>query len=72
MTNSTKSNQIPRPGMLATVRSRRGTVTAIYLFDGDTGRLHLVQLDYQDGEPPSAWAACEERRAPNARMTIGR
>ena len=44
---------IPRPGMLATVRNRRGTVTAVDPFDGEAGRLHLVHLDYQDGGSPS-------------------
>ena len=47
------STGIPRPGMLATVRNRRGTVTAIDPFDGEAGRLHLVHLDYQDGGSPS-------------------
>ena len=45
---------IPRPGMLATVRNRRGTVTAVDSFDGEAGRLHLVHLDYQDGESPAS------------------
>ena len=53
-TIKTESNGIPRPGMLATVRNRRGTVTAVNAFDGETGRLHLVHLDYQDGGSPSA------------------
>ncbi len=39
--------------MLATVRNRRGTVTAVNPFDGEAGRLHLVHLDYQDGGLPS-------------------
>ena len=47
------SVHIPRPGMLATVRNRRGTVTSVDPFDGETGRLHLVHLDYQDGGSPS-------------------
>ena len=50
---ATEGNAIPRPGMLATVRNRRGTVTAVDPFDGETGRLHLVHLDYQDGGSPS-------------------
>ena len=49
----TPPTPIPRPGMLATVRTRRGTVTAVDPFDGETGRLHLVHLDYQDGGSPS-------------------
>ena len=54
MTATTADNSIPRPGMLATVRNRRGTVTAVDPFDGESGRLHLVHLDYQDGGSPSA------------------
>ena len=53
MTPNTHRTPIPRPGMLATVRNRRGTVTAVDPFDGETGRLHLVHLDYQDGGSPS-------------------
>ena len=49
-----KSASIPRPGMLATVRNRRATVTTVEPFDGEQGRLHLVHLDYQDGESPAA------------------
>lgn len=51
---STTDNSIPRPGMLATVRNRRGTVTAVDPFDGESGRLHLVHLDYQDRGSPAA------------------
>ena len=54
MTTTTDDNSIPRPGMLATVRNRRGTVTAVDPFDGETGRLHLVHLEYQDGGSPSS------------------
>ena len=46
-------NVIPRPGMLAAVRKRRGTVTSVSPFDGETGRLHLVHLEYRDGGSPS-------------------
>ncbi len=53
MNPSTPPTSIPRHGMLATVRNRRGTVTAVDPFDGETGRLHLVHLDYQDGGSPS-------------------
>ena len=51
---SSRPAPIPRPGMLATVRNRRGAVTAVDPFDGESGRLHLVHLDYQDGGSPSA------------------
>ena len=54
MTSPSFHNSFPRPGMLATVRTRRGTVTAVDPFDGETGRLHLVHVDYQDGGSPSA------------------
>ena len=47
------NNAIPRPGMLATVRNRRGTVTSVSPFDGEAGRLHLVHLEYRDGGSPS-------------------
>ncbi len=40
--------------MMAAVRNRRGTVTAVDPFDGETGRLHLVRLEYQDGGSPSS------------------
>ena len=32
---------VPRAGMLATVRNRRGVVAAVEPFDGETRRLHL-------------------------------
>lgn len=44
--------QIPRPGMLAVVRNRRGIVAAVEPYDGETGRLHLVHLDYKDDQYP--------------------
>ena len=46
------NNTIPRPGMLATVRNRRGTVASVSPFDGETGRLHLVHVEYRDGDSP--------------------
>ena len=52
MTSRPADNSIPRPGMLATVRKRRAIVTAVDPFDGETGRLHLVHLEYQDGRLP--------------------
>ncbi len=59
--STTTALSIPRPGMLATVRNRRGTVTAVDPFDGNTGRLHLVHLDYQDGASPSSERLLWER-----------
>ena len=54
MTSSpARNHSIPRPGMLATVRNRRGTVAAVDPFDGETGRLHLVHIEYQDHGSPS-------------------
>ena len=44
---------VPRTGMLATVRNRRGVVAAVEPFDGETGRLHLVHLEYKDERAPS-------------------
>ncbi len=48
----TALNQIPRIGMFATVRNRRGIVAAVEPFDGEEGRLHLVHLEYKDDELP--------------------
>jgi superfamily II DNA or RNA helicase len=38
--------------MFATVRNRRGVTTAIEPFDGPTGRLHLVHVEYKDDQFP--------------------
>ena len=43
---------IPRIGMFATIRNRRGVVSAVEAFDDDTGRLHLVHLEYKDDQLP--------------------
>ena len=54
--NSTAASSgtgIPRAGMLATVRNRRGVVAAVEPFDGETGRLHLVHLEYTDDHAPA-------------------
>jgi superfamily II DNA or RNA helicase len=42
----------PRIGMFATVRNRRGLMTSVEPFDGPTGRLHLVSIDYKDDHFP--------------------
>ena len=42
--------QVPRAGMFAMVRNRRGVVTGVEPFDGQSGRLHLVRLDYKDDQ----------------------
>ena len=44
---------IPRVGMLAIVRKRRGVISEVREFDGETGRLHLVRLDYKDDHRPA-------------------
>jgi superfamily II DNA or RNA helicase len=38
--------------MFATVRNRRGLTTGVEPFDGPTGRLHLVSIDYKDDQSP--------------------
>ena len=45
-------NSIPRPGMLATVRNRRGVIAAVNPFDGESGRLHMVHVEYKDDLSP--------------------
>ncbi len=47
-----RSEQVPRPGMFATVRNRRGIVCAVEPYDGENGRLHLVHLEYKDNQHP--------------------
>ncbi len=47
------SSQIPRPGMFAIVRNRRGVVAAVEPSDDARhGRLHLVHLEYKDDQLP--------------------
>ena len=53
MTTVAPGIAVPRAGMLATVRNRRGVVAAVEPFDGESGRLHLVHLEYQDNRAPS-------------------
>jgi superfamily II DNA or RNA helicase len=38
--------------MFATVRNRRGLTTGVEPFDGPSGRLHLVSIDYKDDQFP--------------------
>jgi superfamily II DNA or RNA helicase len=42
----------PRIGMFATVRNRRGLTTGVEPFDGPSGRLHLVHIEYKDDQLP--------------------
>ena len=44
---------VPRAGMLAAVRNRRGVVAGVEPFDGEAGRLHLVHLEYRDDHAPA-------------------
>lgn len=45
--------QVPRPGMFATVRNRRGVIAAVDPFDGPSGRLHLVHIEYKEDHHPA-------------------
>lgn len=38
--------------MFATVRNRRGVISSVEPFDGQSGRLHLVQIEYKDDQYP--------------------
>ncbi len=38
--------------MFATVRNRRGIISGVEPFDGDSGRLHLVHIQYKDDQLP--------------------
>ncbi|MDP2182395.1 MAG: DISARM system SNF2-like helicase DrmD [Actinomycetota bacterium] len=62
------SPQLPRPGMFATVRNRRGVISAVEPFDGDNGRLHLVHLDYKDDQLPVEEQLIWELEQPHARL----
>ncbi len=42
----------PFVGAVATVRNRRGVIASVEPFDGDSGRLHLVQVEYKDDHLP--------------------
>ena len=53
MSPATTDPAVPRAGMLATVRNRRGVVAAVEPFDGETGRLHLVHLSTPMIEVPT-------------------
>jgi len=62
------SSQLPRPGMFATVRNRRGVIAAVEPFDGENGRLHLVQLDYKDDQLPPEEQLIWELESPHAKL----
>jgi hypothetical protein len=46
------SQRNPDVGMLAIVRNRRGVISGVRHFDGHESRLHLVQVEYRDGQRP--------------------
>ena len=43
---------MPRAGMLAAVRNRRGVVSAVEAFQGQAGTIHLVHIEYKDTQSP--------------------
>ena len=45
---------LPRAGLLAHVRNRHGVIVAATPFDGESGRLHLVDVDYKDARQPAS------------------
>ncbi len=53
--------------MVATVRNRRGTIGSVSPHDGPDGRMHLVQVDYNDGDLPAEEILLWERE-PFARL----
>ncbi|HOU55260.1 MAG TPA: DISARM system SNF2-like helicase DrmD [Myxococcota bacterium] len=58
----------PRVGMLATIRNRRGIVASVEPYDTTTdGRLHLVRVEYVDGNGPPEDVVLWERE-PNASL----
>lgn len=46
------ADRIPRVGMEAVVRNRRGVISDVEAADGCDGRLHLVHIEYVDGDDP--------------------
>ena len=44
----------PQVGLLAKVRNRHGVIAAVEPFDGEAGRLHLVDVDYKDAGQPAS------------------
>lgn len=47
--------------MVATVRNRRGVLVGVRHFDGNDGRLHLVEIEYNDGNSPRSESLLWER-----------
>jgi hypothetical protein len=51
MTSSAPTAALPRLGMIATVRNRRGVIASVEPYDAPgEGRLHLVRVEYTDHE----------------------
>ena len=46
------SASVPRAGMLAIARNRRGVVAAVEPFQGEAGTIHLVHVEYKDAQSP--------------------
>lgn len=52
MGHSQPSHRNPDVGMLAIVRNRRGVISDVREYDGESGRVHLVRIDYKDEQRP--------------------
>lgn len=63
-----RSVNVPRPGMFATVRNRRGVVTTVEPFDGDRGRVHVVTIEYRDESLPPSQTLIWEIEGPYATL----
>jgi len=53
MLAKTEKIQIPKVGMLAIIRRRRGVINEVREFDGEVGRFHIVSVDYKDDIRPT-------------------
>lgn len=61
------SSAVPRVGVVATIRNRRGVVSAVHPSEvGADGVLHLVTVEYNDGETPLAESLVWEREPASA------
>src|SRR5215470_16967405 len=50
---------VPRAGMLATLRNRRGIVASVEPYDTTSeGRLHLVRVEYTDADGAPRTSCC--------------
>lgn len=47
------ASALPQPGMLATLRNRRGIVSGVEPFDGPSGISNLVSIEYVDSDGQS-------------------